>query len=217
MAKKAEVEQTEYADAFAYLAALRSGELDISAVADFDFMPSGGADLIDKDEQLGLLENVPFFIMQMVFRPGFTREVAGQKLVGDYASLQIMIAPEVMLEKRGIDPASLPWPVMSPLVVNDGGTGMRRSSVAYLVARDIVRIREDVLNADLQGYGKLGESDYDIPVHFWHAFHAGDVRFDADGNTVYTYTPPKPILCARGVRKSEYQSDNGPAVTWYFG
>lgn len=217
MAKKNEVMTNEPVDAFAYLAALRDGTIELSAVQEFEIMPTSGADLIDKDTELHKLEGVPFFILGFTFRAGYLDTVAGQKVKGDYVSIQLAIAPEEMLAARGVDPADLPWPIMSPLVVNDGSTGMRRSAVKYLVDRNIVTLREDKANHELRQSGKRGEADLDIPVGFWHAMHAGETRFDTEGNTVYSFTPAKPIICARGVRKSEYSNEYGEGTTWYFG
>lgn len=207
-------EVEKYVDAEAYLEALKSGEITFDEPGLFDeFL---GSDELIKDDVLDLLVGVPFAVLAVTFRGGFTREVHGVKVQGDYASLKIITGDEKSYTRQGVDREKVPFEPLSILRFNDGSTGVRRQVVAYLVAKGAVTLREGIPAEELEVGGKLGESDYDIPVGMWHDVPEGEMRFTPDGGTVFDYTFERPLIVRRGLRLSEYENENGKNVTRYF-
>lgn len=205
----------KYTDARQYLADLKSGAISFIDDANLFDHFLGGQELLT-GEAVDLLNGVPFAVVSVTFREGYTREVAGVKAKGDYASLEIVIGDEKALKRAGVKRDEFPFEPLDVVRFNDGGTGVRRQIVAYLAMKGVIELQEGLKAEDISTFGKLGESDCDIPVSMWHHMHAGDVRFDTDGGTVFDYTFDRPLIVSRGLRSSEYENENGRSVTRYF-
>jgi len=175
-----------------------------------------GSDLFTGD-MLSQLEGVPFVILGGTFRTGFVREVKGQKYKGDYVSLEILLGDEKAFAARGV---SLDGKAFQPLQVarfNDGSTGVRRQIVSYLAAKGYIQVSDTPLDEIGTAGGKMGDSEFDIPVNYWKDVMQGDLRFDIEGDSVYDFKIPRGLSCPRGLRSSEYRNEFGDGVTRYLG
>lgn len=205
----------KYMDAHAYLSALKNGEISFSDDAGMFDHFIGGQELLTGDA-VSLLNGVPFAVVSVTFREGFGRQIAGVKAKGDYASLEVVIGDEKALKRAGVKRDEFPFEPLDVVRFNDGGTGVRRQIVAYLAMKGVIELQKDLKPEDITTFGKLGESDCDIPVGMWEHVSAGDMRFNMDGDAVYDYTFERPLIVARGLRESEYENENGKSVTRYF-
>ena len=109
----------------------------------------------------------------------------GQTEARDYVSVECLIRPDHAHK----------FP-RKYVVFNDGSTGIYRQIVAALVARDLVNLPDDLPEA-----GDANTTRYDVS---FSDPESGDRTFNAVR-----------ILCPEGLRKSDYQSNAGQAVTWY--
>lgn len=157
---------------------------------------SKGFRLIEKSA----LEGVPFVIIGVTYREGYMN--AQTKLLGDYVSVEAVVADAVTLASPQVQHmlggrALTVYP-NEAVVFNDGGTGIKRELTELFESMGLL------LTGD-------HERPYDVPYMQWE--RGGDlaqtgITADLNGN-VFRY------LCMRGLRKSEYESPYGDAVTWY--
>jgi len=210
---KAEVEKTsdlEYA-----ITALKEGTLSFLDFTDefVDFVDTGGA-LIAKPQ----LDGIPFGIVGVTFREGFSRVIKGQKYKGDYASLKVMIADERTLDACGADWRNRGLKPLDIRILNDGGTGIRRQICRYLHTRSYAVITT-ASDDDVSEGGGLGQSDFDTPVGLWADVLKGDKYLHDDGSKdgVLTYEVEfdRMVIANRGLRVSKYSNDEGESETWY--
>lgn len=203
------------AEEFNILDLIRSGQVSFSeAMAEADVVE--GSDLFTGD-MLSQLEGVPFVILGGTFRAGFTREVKGQKYVGDYVSLEVLMGDDKSFAARGI---SLDGKAFSPLQIvrfNDGSTGVRRQMVNYLAAKGYIQVSDTPIDEIGTAGGKMGDSEFDIPVSYWKDVTQGELRFNTDGEAIYDFKIPRGLSCPRGLRKSEYRNEFGDGITRYLG
>lgn len=174
-----------------------------------------GADL----EKGAQLVGVPLCIIRATFRPGIKN--AKTEEIGWYVSLDAIIAPEDEI-KRAIRRNRIPEEnrenIPDPgehLVFNEGGTGVYRQIVEYLVAKGYVQI-----NSDKPETGAYGESRYDVLPPEWairEDLKSSSLRIADDGLRVVQFDIR--LLCPRGLRESTYVNEyakNG-ATTRYIG
>lgn len=159
---------------------------------------SKGFRLISKDS----LINVPHVIIGVTYRKGFTSE-SGR--VGDYVSIEAVTADKETLSTNPIKhmlPNDLEvWPNES-VVYNDGGTGIRRTLTQLFHSVGLINVGKPK---------HKDENPYDKPMYEWlegKELAEDGIVADADG-VKFRY------VAMRGLRKSEYESPFGPAVTYY--
>jgi hypothetical protein len=101
------------------------------------------------------------------------------------------------------------------IVINDGGTGIRRQMVEMLQKQG----RVDVGHEKMPDEGKLNESRFDLPwcekkgdklVPVWKSFATSMVQ----GNVSVPFFHVE-IILPKGFRPSEYENDQGENVTYY--
>lgn len=206
---KAEVEKPT--DVQYIVDALKSGAVSFRDFTDefVDFVETGGA-LIDP----AVLEGVPFGILSVTYREGFTRAIRGQSFKGDYVSMEIMVADEKALNESGVDWKNRGIKPLDIRILNDGGTGIRRQMTRYLHVRSyavVTIVNED----DIKESGKLGESDFDMPFSLWHEYLKGEKFKANDQSWVYEVQFDRMVVANRGTRGSEYENENGKSKTWY--
>lgn len=209
---KAEV--TKPTDAEYIIDALKSGAVSFRDFTDefVDFVESGGA-LIDP----AVLEGVPFGIISATYREGFTRAIKGKQFKGDYVSLELLIADERALDESGVDWRNRGIKPLDVRILNDGGTGVRRQMTRYLHLRSYAQITE-LPEEQIQETGKLGESDFDIPMGAWAKILRGDKSQANDGTNVYEVQFDRMVIANRGTRASRYENPEKKGeiiTTWY--
>lgn len=194
--------------------ALHAGSISFADLTDefVDFVETGGAVI-----RPAVLEGIPFGIISITYREGFTRVIKGNKLKGDYASLELMIADEKTLNECGIDWKNRGIKPLDVRILNDGGTGIRRQMSRYLHIRSyamITEVGEDMITEN----GALGESDYDIPFAHWVKHLKGELSKAQDGTNIYEVEFDRMVVANRGTRGSRYENPakKGEIIeTWY--
>lgn len=206
---KAEVVTTT--DAQYIVDALKSGTVSFRDFTDefVDFVDSGGA-LIDP----AVLEGVPFGILKLTYREGYTRAIKGQNFKGDYVSMEILVADEKALNESGVDWKNRGIKPLDVRILNDGGTGIRRQMTRLLHMRSYATVT-NATDQEIKETGKLGESDFDIPFSLWYEVHKGEKYKANDESNVYEVTMDRMVVANRGTRGSEYENENGKNKTWY--
>lgn len=184
----------------------RDGLIDFAKLTEAAAVVSGG-ELYSGDRKVELV-GVPFAITRITFHPGFVRE----ETQSDFVTAEAWIADEATLAARHVDMRHRDVKPRTQVFINDGSTGIRRQLVAFLVARGAVTLASPIVEA-----GTLGESSYDAPIAQWEKVNDGDIRFDEEGNSTYTYTIEGTIFCPRGLRQSSYTSKHTgkDAATYY--
>lgn len=198
-------------DAQYVIDALKSGTITFRDFTDefVDFVETGGT-LIDPK----VLEGIPFGIISVAYREGFTREIKGQKFKGDYASLELMIADEATLNACGADWKNRGIKPLDIRILNDGGTGIRRQMTRYLHVRSYAQVTSATEETVVES-GKLGESDFDIPMGQWVKYIKGELTTAEDKTNVYEVEFNRMVIANRGTRASTYENENGKNTTWY--
>jgi hypothetical protein len=152
--------------------------------------------------QKAMLVGVPFVVVGVTYRPGFPR--AGQQ--GDYVSVECVVADKETLNTapvRSMLPADLEVYGNEPVVFNDSGTGVRRDLTMHFQGMGLIDV----------GMAKKDENAFDRQYQQWAS--GADVATtgivaDANGEK-FRY------LAMRGLRRSDYENEYGPATTFYFG
>jgi len=201
-------------DAQYIVEALKAGTVSFADFTDefVDFVESGGA-LIDP----ALLEGIPFGVLSVTYREGFTRNVKGQAFKGDYVSMEVLIADENALNASGIDWKNRGIKPLDVRVLNDGGTGIRRQMTRYLHVRSYAVVT-NVPEEQIKEVGKLGESDFDIPFAFWDSVNKGEMSKAQDNTNVYEVEFDRMVIANRGTRPSRYENPEKKGeiiTTWY--
>jgi hypothetical protein len=158
-----------------------------------------GFTLIDKEA----LENVPFVVKRVVYRPGFPR--GENKEPGDYISAECVVADREFLSLPQVKyklPTELKVYPNQPVVFNDSGTGIRRKLTEAFATASIV----------IPGKNRENENPFDQPFQRW--IGGADVaQSGIDG----TMLGAQGVYFSQGgLRRSDYESPYGPATTWYF-
>ncbi len=157
-----------------------------------------GGDLVKGD----LLIWVPFVITAMTFRTGDYLN-AGTKLRGAYVTIECLTGDNKAFARalrRGRITEDCPFDPEEEILFNEGGTGCYRQSVEAWEALGWVKLPEGP-----EG-GAYGESRFDTPLENWTVTGGNvDARVDSEGELVYL--APVRLLCARGLRVSEYEND----------
>jgi hypothetical protein len=157
-----------------------------------------GHDLAEKTTLIG----IPFVITSATFRDGILRP---DKTPTNYVSLEAVVADKAALDMRvaagrlAADKARQVTP-NEAIVINDGSSGICRQVVAYLAAKGLIQVPAGT------EVGPANSTRYDVYRASWlHGFDVDDPnpRFDIV------------LACRRGLRVSEYESDWGPAGTFY--
>lgn len=160
---------------------------------------------VDDPTQTG----IPFVVVAVTYRDGYVSTTSGE--MGDYMSLEAVIAdvdtldlPQFRSVRSRMEDAGL-FP-NEPIVFNDGSTGIRRTMTELLQ------------NTGLIDVGTLPKSmkdanPYDKPYGSWDK--GGDLA--KTGITRFTEAQPFRYVATRGLRRSDYDSEYGPATTFYFG
>lgn len=155
-----------------------------------------------------VLQAIPFVAIGVTYRWGQKR--AG--IAGDYVSIEAVVAsknvlnsPQIRAQLRdlrdGNDEVSV-YP-NEPVVFNDSGTGIRRYFTRLF--------QEDMGLIDVGPEDKRFLSRYDKQFDLWdRGAELAQTGIVADLNG-----EPFRWIGMRGLRKSEYTNDNGPATTWY--
>lgn len=166
-----------------------------------------GFRLVSKDA----LIDVPHLVLAVTYREGFLMPVErgyGKGIKGDYISLETVVADKETLAlpqfKHVLANRALEVFPNETAVYNDGGTGIRRKITQLLHDTGVINV-----GGNLQ---KDGERIYDRPFALWEwgADRAQDgITADADGE-------PFKYLVPRGLRRSDYEWEGQPAVTFYF-
>lgn len=209
---KTEVEKPS--DVQYVIEALKSGSVSFKDFTDefVDFVETGGA-VIDP----AVLEGIPFGIIGVTYREGFSRTIKGQKLKADYVSLEVMIADERALDESGMDWRNRGIKPLDIRILNDGGTGIRRQITRYLHVRSYATVTS-LPEEQITENGKLGESDYDTPFAHWHEHTRGEFSKAQDDSNVYEVEFDRMVIANRGCRSSKYENPEkkGEIVTtWY--
>jgi hypothetical protein len=201
-------------DAQYIVEALKSGSVSFADFTDefVDFVESSGA-LVDP----GVLEGIPFGILSVTYREGFTRAIKGQSFKGDYVSMEVLIADERALNESGADWKNKGIKPLEVRILNDGGTGIRRQMTRYLHVRSYAVVT-DVPEDQIKEGGKLGESDFDIPFALWTAIYKGEKTKAQDDTNVYEVEFDRMVIANRGTRPSRYENPEKKGeiiTTWY--
>lgn len=170
-----------------------------------------GADVIegfDLEQDKANLCGVPFKVLAAVFRNGKTDKKTQR--IYNYASVEIEIGPAAVVGKAARRRANNPnLSVIEPgerLVFNDGSTGVCRQLVSYLHAKGLITVPEGPEN------GGAGESRYDTYRSEWRVNGVPVPAEDALRVEI-----PNGLVCLRGLRVSEYDTDGQETTTYYFG
>lgn len=163
-----------------------------------------GSELIS-GEAADKLIGVPMVIYKVTYRDGVKR--AGSAYRDDYVSCEAVVAPREMLQGRA-DRGRLNLQKISVdpgehIVFNDGSTGIYRQVTSYLHAKGLISLGPElILN------GPKGETSLDLPRSQWES-----------GADAASAGIPVRLLCPRGLRYSEYETDYSPdgAKTRYIG
>lgn len=168
---------------------------------------SRGFRLVEKAELIG----VPFIVINATYREGFLSP--DKKVLGDYVSLECVVAdrdtldsPQVRALMRTTRPDKgdlLTVYPNEPVVINDGGTGIRRAITELLIEDGMVD----------PGGDKNDPRRADRPFSQWKS-GADQAQYGIEADSQgrkFRY------VAMRGLRVSEYESDFGPATTYYFG
>lgn len=182
-----------------------------------------GHDLTDQEALIG----VPFIITALTYRDGIprreTRDGKKVEIRTNYVTLEIVVGTQldlnVALSRKRItkDQYERLTP-LEPLVFNDGSTGICRQVTAYLHKSGVITVPEGP-----EG-GPAGESRYDTYRANWISSivpsivpltddldHVPPVRFDlSDPETI-----ARPLVCPRGLRRSDYDAAGQQSTTFY--
>ena len=159
---------------------------------------------VDKDA----LEGIPLMIVGVTYRDGgLIRE--GSPVRRDYVSCETVVADRETLNLPQVqeqigDRVLRVWP-NEPVVFNDGSTGVRRALTRLFHNTGLINVGGN--------FAEDGPRTYDRPMDLWES--GQDLA--ADGITATANGEKFVYMSIRGLRKSEYESPFGPAVTWYFG
>lgn len=160
---------------------------------------SKGFRLVQKADLLG----VPHVIIGVTYREGYTR---ADKKPGDYVSIEAVVADKATLESSPVRhalPRELTVWGNESIVYNDGGTGIRRELTQMFHSLGLIDV----------GTPKKNENPFDRPYQEWvKGADLATTGIEADAEGVAFR-----FVCMRGLRKSEYESPFGPAVTFYIG
>lgn len=157
--------------------------------------------LIEKDDLIG----VPLIVISLTYREGYSRKENDKTIVGDYVSVEAIVADEQTLgmpQFRKQLPATLNVFPNEAVIFNDGGTGIRR---------DMTKLLDDLGMIEVGGHAD-DDRRYDRPYSLWKSgadLAQAGITVDSNGEK-FRYT------AIRGLRKSEYESPFGPAETFYF-
>lgn len=151
-----------------------------------------------KDDSLNRLENVPFIIHRVIYRPGANEQ--------DFVTCEAIIAPMKVLkelEGKGRIPSVNNLSVYpgEHVVFNDSGTGIRRQITRYLYLRGFIGLPEPIIED-----GRSGESSFDKPHTEW--------TFGAEAALKGLNVR---ISCPRGIKPSQYDIGFGDSETRYLG
>jgi hypothetical protein len=166
-----------------------------------------GYDLLT-EERTDALENVPFLIVGVTYRPGI---VTPDGRAMSYVSLECRVAPDEIIRRKGIDPGTLPFDGDAHVVFNDGSTGVYRQITEALEGLGWIMLGEN----GTRDNAPKGESVFDQPPGEWADIRVGDLHLDEDGRGIYHAAPR--IRAPRGLRLSTYENDltAGEATTRY--
>ena len=163
-----------------------------------------GFRLVDKEDLIA----IPFAVIKVTYREGYLAD----KVQGDYVSLECVVADRATLDSPQIKHymnrarpdkgANLVVYPNEPVVINDGGTGIRRT---------LTELFSDAGMIDVGG-DKNDPRRFDRPYSLWKSgADEAQYGFEADKNgNAFRY------IALRGLRVSEYESPYGPATTYYF-
>lgn len=158
---------------------------------------SRGFRLVEKEAMQG----VPFFSVNATYRDGY--KVNG--IQGDYLSLECVVADKDTLNSMQVRSQLAGDLLVYPnelVVINDGGTGIRREITRLLHDNDVIDVGGD----------SEDPRRYDRPMSQWKS--GADLA--ATGISVLPTGEEFRYLALRGLRKSEYENEYGPGTTWYF-
>lgn len=159
---------------------------------------SKGFRLVSKEDLIG----IPHIVTSVIYRPGFPR--AGTE--GDYASVEAVIADAATLNAPQVRhqlASELTVFPNEPVVYNDSGTGVRRTFTELFTWMGLIN----------PGSAARGLSPFDKQYQLWDSgADLAATGIIADGNgEKFRY------LAMRGLRRSDYESEYGPATTYYIG
>lgn len=168
-------------------------------------MGSGG-NVVDKDALVG----VPMIIKTVTYHDG--RGEFAPDVRKDMVSIEAIIAPQAVMDQMNIDGAKFaskePRKIVRPgmvVIFNDSGTGIYRRVTAELHKEH--RIEVDPVKGELSLRGKANTSAFDEPRSEW-------LNGEEDATTGIAVK----WLWEKGLSKSkEYDTPNGPAVSYYVG
>lgn len=174
-------------------------DLDFVKLAQTATFVSRGFRLVEK----GDLEGVPFVVVNATFRDGYITD----KIQGDYVSLECVVAVKDVLNSAQVKAQTGGREISvypnEAVIINDGGTGIRREMVELLHNSGAINVGGDANDP----------RRFDRPASMWadgkDAAYAGFSLLPTGEKFTY--------FAMRGTRRSEYDSPYGPAVTWYFG
>jgi hypothetical protein len=166
-----------------------------------------GHDLL-KEELFDELVGVPFAVTRITFRPGKVHPVT--KRLQAYCSMEAVIAPLAILEKRKINLAVKPFRPEDMVVLNDGSTGLYRQCVQYLAGREFIVLPDGPED------GPKGFCRYDMAPHEWEDIKVGEYSHDADTGFI-NYSVNIKLRADRGIRLSTYENEyTSDGKTRYF-
>jgi hypothetical protein len=179
-----------------------------------------GSDLVSgkqNEEILWGLIGVPFAITRVVFRAGTAVNTKDGVVDQDYVSCECIMADMNFMQQRKVNISELPaqlWPG-NKIVFNDGSTGIKRQIVEYLMTKGWIKLPQPLVLE-----GARGEHSFDLPVDSWEEFVSGEVEKREDGSVGYARNFNPPLICPRGLRKSDYPNPANPkerSITLYLG
>lgn len=160
-----------------------------------------------KDDPEG--QGIPFVVVAVTYRDGYVNTQTGE--MGDYMSLEAVLAdadtlslPQFASARARMEQAGL-FP-NEPIVFNDGSTGVRRTMTELLQKTGLIDV--GTLPKSIKDGNPFDKSYGD-----WAK--GGDLA--KTGITQFTEGQPFRYVATRGLRRSDYESDYGPATTFYFG
>jgi hypothetical protein len=158
-----------------------------------------GFRLVDSKDYL---VGVPFIVTAVTYREGYSTPQGP----GDYISIEGVVADKATLESSPTKhylPAEMGVYPNEPIVVNDGGTGIRRTLTQLFHEIGIIDVGPEL----------EGENRFDRPYQTW----ASGAERATTGITSDLNGEPFRYIAVRGLHRSDYDSPYGPATTFYIG
>lgn len=162
------------------------------------------------------LVGVPFLIHTVTFRDGVSQKEGKGVRKTNYVSIECIVADKATMDARkrkGLLKDDCPFEPEERIVFNDGSTGVARQITAYLHAKGLIVVKDNI-DESVSLNGGMGESVFDTYRADWVT-----PRYVAeviDGGAYPDLTFDVAYLCPRGLQASKYANDfSDEAYTYY--